>query len=116
MSTNVDGRLGARAWFVQRCIQVLNYRPSNNNATWERYLKSFFGVSFSVLERLNDLLNLQTSIEREHLLWALHFLKVYNCETVSARLWKVTEKTYRQYLHPMIARIGQLELVRSVFG
>lgn len=107
----VDNRLGPQRWFTEKIAQIVGYRPSFHSATWNRHIRSHFGVSFEVIIDVDDLLSIQSSDERTHLLWALFFLKVYNTENVSARFWKVTEKTYRKHLHPMIEKIAGLPLV-----
>ena len=111
MPSNIDNRLGARRWFIHKRSEVMNYWPAYHNETWERCVKSHFRVASEVLFTLDHSLNLQSAENREHLLWALNFLKVYNSETVSARFWNVSEKTYRKYLHPMIDRIAGASLV-----
>src|SRR4051812_8623543 len=107
----IDQRLGPRRWFTDRFAQIFNYAPNLHGPTWERLVKSHFGASLDVVLALNNHLNLHSPGDREHLLWALHFLTVYNSENVSARFWKVTEKTYRKYLRPVVNQIAALTLV-----
>jgi len=108
---SVDGRFGPERWFTERCAEVMRCRSSPATHTFQRCIKACFGTSLQVITKLDRLLENESPSEREHLLWALHMLKVYNSEYVSASLWNVTPKTYRKWVHSMITRIADLDLV-----
>lgn len=74
-------------------------------------MKSFFGVSLDVILEIDKILLLHSQ-KREHLLWALHFLKNYDTESVACSRWGVTEKTYRKHVMQMVHNIAEMDLVR----
>ncbi len=71
-----------------------------------RHFRQFFGTSVSVVLTLWELLErdslLPAKSRPKHLLWALHFLKVYpkqspGCSTVGASNGAVDPKTHRKW-------------------
>lgn len=82
-----------------------------------RRFRAFFGASPRVCAalwtRILPLLDAEATVgaERRHLLWALHFLKVYDVEEVSARLFSVTEKTFRRRVREMVGFLARADMV-----
>ena len=55
-------------------------------------------------------------IKLVHLLWALHFLKVYVTEDVSANFFEVTRTTYRKWVWKVLGCLYQyLNVVSDEF-
>jgi hypothetical protein len=88
------------------------------NTTWNRRFRAAFGVSFGVLLVLWNLLDPEgaeskPAYRREHLLWALYFLKTYTTEVISATLFGTSDKTWRKWVTIVVTDISNLQLVRT---
>ncbi len=87
--------------------------------TEARYFREFFGTRTSVLvvKKTWELLErdslLPESGRPKHLLWALHFMKVYpkqspGCSTVGASTGAVDPKTHRRWVWAFIDAVANL--------
>ena len=101
-----------RLWFTNRACDLMNIRNASNT-TWSRAFKAHFGVSIQVLLHIWQALNEAgpAAFEREHLLWAMFFLKVYASEATSCSLFGVTPKTWRKWVCVVVTSISELECV-----
>ena len=61
----------------------------------EKRFKSFFGCSIRTCITIFDSMT-NPKFTRQHLLWALYFMKVYNVEMVSAEAWKVDTRKFAE--------------------
>jgi hypothetical protein len=87
-------------------------------ATMEtRHFREFFGTSVLVVERVWDLLDRDSLLPEggrpKHLLWALHFMKVYpkqspGCLAVGASVGTVDPKTHRKWVWAFIDAVANL--------
>lgn len=74
-----------------------------NLATSLSIFESFFGIEPLICQIIWDLIAPSIRVlelrnfKRVHLLWGLHFLKVYSSEKVMAATFKTTPKTFRRY-------------------
>jgi len=93
-------------------------RPIGSAGTEDRHFRGFFGASPFVVAKLwllmahLDLIPTEGNIK--HLLWTLHFLKVYPrqanvCSTVGGSTGAIDPKTLRKYMWPFIRAITDLE-------
>ena len=60
-------------------------------------------------------LGMTTHYEKKHLLWGLHFLRVYTTERVMAATCRTTPKTFRKWARFSVTQIASLKfrVVRS---
>lgn len=72
-----------------------------------------YGVCPSICERVWNLLHVDSTVHYKpvHLLMGLYFLKVYASESVSCRMFHVTEKTYRKWLWVVVTKLSTLNVV-----
>lgn len=82
-----------------------------------RHFREFFGTSVSIVEQVWELLErdflLPERCNPKHLLWALHFMKVYpkqstGCSAVGASDGAVTPKTHKKWVWAFIEAIADL--------
>jgi hypothetical protein len=85
--------------------------------TETRHFREFFGTSVLVVEKIWELLERYSLLPEggcsKHLLWALHFMKVYpkqspGCLAVSASAGAVNPKTHRKWVWAFINAIANL--------
>jgi hypothetical protein len=83
----------------------------------KRHFREFFGTSVLVIEKIWELLErnslLPEGCHPKHLLWALHFMKVYpkqsqGCSAVGASAGAVDPKTHRKWVWAFIDAIANL--------
>ena len=76
---------------------------------------TFISILWFLLDR-SGWLKYRKTVEARHLLWTLHFLKVYSTERVSAIAVKCDEKTFRETVWFMLKGIAKLDnlLVRTL--
>ena len=98
-------------WFQARLCSL--FGMSARTGSWNGRFRSLFGVSFQCLLSLWDFLqqNGHQHFSKEHVLWALYFLKVYPIETVASCFFGATEKTWRKWVVKVVHAISELELV-----
>ena len=83
------------------------FDEKNITSTDHRFFRSGFGVSPKVCGKIWSEMDVEYhNLSAEHLLWALHFLKVYSTETVLAGTVGVSEKTYRETVFKVIDSIS----------
>ena len=106
---------------VARDIQNRMSRAVGNPKVEARHFYEFFEMSVSVMLMLMDLLDRDSLLPKKsslkHLLWALHFLKVYpkqspGCSTVSASNGAADPKTHRKWVWAFINVIKELMEVK----
>ena len=98
-------------FFFKYGMSCLNKGFDENNilATHHRKFRAGFGVSPKVCSIVwREIDEDYHKLEREHLLWALHFLKVYSTENVLTSVFSVDEKTYRNIIFKVIDSISIL--------
>lgn len=101
-------------------IQNKSGRKIGSEATEDRAFREFFGINHFVATVLWNTLAVNDFIPAEgeikHLLWTLHFMKVYPkqgvvCSIVGGSSGAVDPKTFRKYMWPFIHAIADLEPV-----
>ncbi len=95
------------------------YKTRVGAATMEtRHFREFFGTSVLVLEKVRELLDRDSLLPEggrpKHLLWALHFMKVYpkqspGCSAVGASAGAVDPKTHRKWVWAFIDAVANLD-------
>jgi hypothetical protein len=103
-----------RVWFISRISQLSNSKSSSSETNlWKRRMRSLFGVTLETLLFVWREISPKgpETIEMEHLLMALYFLKVYPTESVACGVFKVQEKTWRIHVKIILQRICDLNLV-----
>lgn len=79
----------------------------------QRRFRAFYGVGpVAVAAICNDL----PTIDREHILMALNFLKLYDTEHVNAGRWRMNEKDLRQINRSTVKAIQSLKEKKVVWG
>lgn len=82
---------------------------------FDRTVRACFGASLSVICSVWILIEQPCSyargMRRRHLLWALHFLKVYDSESASATYFRISRPTWRKWVWEIIGLLNQLDLV-----
>ena len=105
----------AEQFFILRISELGNINPNLvGSSTWERTMKSLFGVSLVVLLQVwTHLANMESenNLHPEHLLMGLYFLEVYPSEAVACGVFWVTPKTWRKWTKIVIEEIASLKLV-----
>ena len=85
--------------------------------TEARHFREFFGTSVLVVEKTWELLERDSLIPEgsrpKHLLWAIHFMKVYpkqspGCSAVGASIGAVDLKTHRKWVWAFIDAVTNL--------
>ena len=104
-------------------IQNRASRPVHAASTEKRHFCEFFGAPIHVIESVWELIKsdflLPESGRPKHLLWALHFMKVYpkqspGCSTVGASAGAVDLKTHQKWVWLFIdALVGLMDVVVS---
>ena len=80
---------------------------NNITSTHHRNFRSGFGVSPRVCSVVWNAMDTEYhQLSREHLLWALHFLKVYSNETNLSATLRTNEKTFRDKVFKVIDSIS----------
>jgi len=77
-----------------------------------------FGCSVDMMAKLWWLIEhkwpeVNDTYERQHLLWALGFLKVYSTEDVQATQWHVDRATFRTHYQPFVWMLSRLDCVSA---
>ena len=103
---------------LARDIQNRNNCRVGTDFIEARHFREFFGTSVSIVKHVwkmleNDFL-LPDGCGPKHLLWALHFMKVYpkqsaGCSTVGASEGAVDPKTHRKWVWAFMDAIAELE-------
>ena len=87
------------------------FRKSSGES-YDKDFRSLFGVGLQVCCQTYRLCeqsnNLPDRCEPKFFLWALMFLKLYDTESVLARMAKTTRKTYRKWVWPVLECIARL--------
>jgi hypothetical protein len=90
----------------------------SNEERHKRQFKALFGTTTVVCQKiwslLEDAMNLPDRARKIHLLFALHFLKLYQTEEVNSINSKVREKTFRKWCKAFVPAIASLEVVSAV--
>jgi hypothetical protein len=91
--------------------QVTAYRMSMHRSfAWsDRKFAAHFGVckqTVLILWLHLQTLELPWTLQMKHLLWSLHFLKVYTSVDVSASFWNVDPKTYSLWVWRVLLLIA----------
>ena len=82
-----------------------------------RHFREFFGTSVLVVEKTWELLERDSLLPEggrpKHLLWALHFMKVYpkqspGCSAIGASAGAVDPKTHRKWVWAFIDAVANL--------
>ena len=103
---------------VGKDIQNKTGRKIGSDVTEDRAFREFFGTNQFVATALWNNLAVRDFIPAEgeikHLLWTLHFMKVYTKQgvvssTVGGSSGAVDPKTFRKYVWPFIHAIADLE-------
>mmetsp|Transcript_7735 Transcript_7735/g.20247 ORF Transcript_7735/g.20247 Transcript_7735/m.20247 type:complete len:123 (-) Transcript_7735:24-392(-) len=95
---------------------VILRRSHNRVDLPDRRFKALFGASATVVATLwiMILTKAQTiGAGPKHLLWALHFLKVYSVEDVSAEVVGTDPKTWRKWVWRMVDLMHGLDIVSN---
>jgi hypothetical protein len=88
--------------------------------TETRHFREFFGTSVLVVEKVWELLERDSLLPEgghpKHLLWALHFMKVYpkqspGCSAVGASAGAVNPKTHRKWVWAFLDAVANLDYV-----
>lgn len=77
----------------------------------ERKFKAMFGISRDATTFVMYLLGITEPTCVFRLLMTLNFFKVYSTESVASVLFKVSEKTYREWVRHYVLLIADLNLV-----
>jgi hypothetical protein len=87
-----------RSW-IQLAANVVG---AYNHRTW----MSFFGVPVHVFDMLWQSIS-GANFARKHLLWTLHFLKIYPTELVGSRTWQISTVTYTNSIRACVMLLKQ---------
>jgi hypothetical protein len=106
----------AKALLVAIATRVNKTRRGERCRVFHERFEGSFGVrlreSVVVALRLRQLFDVPLDRRNmEYLLWALHFLRRYQLESDMAALFDATEKTIRENMWPMLARLANMEWV-----
>jgi hypothetical protein len=102
---------------LARDIQNRASRHVGTATTEARHFNEFFGTSVLVVEKTWELLKRDSLLPEggrpKHLLWALHFMKVYpkqspGCSAVGALAGAVDPKTHRKWVWAFIDAVTNL--------
>ena len=102
---------------LARDIQNRGDCRMGTNQMEARHFREFFGTSVVVVEKVWTLLErdslLPEKCDPKHLLWALHFMKVYpkqssGCSSVGASDGAVDPKTHKKWVWAFIEAIAEL--------
>ncbi len=102
---------------LARDIQNRASRCVGAATTETRHFREFFGTSVLIVEKTWELLERNSLLPEgghpKHLLWALHFMKVYpkqspGCSAVSASAGAVNPKTHRKWVWAFIDAVANL--------
>lgn len=92
------------AYIFQREAGNIMLRHTEDGA--DRDFRALFGVSLDTCISAWDLCvasgRLPLGTQEYHFLWALMFLKLYDTESILARLAGATRKTYRKWVMPIV--------------
>jgi hypothetical protein len=103
---------------LARDIQNRASRPVRAASTETRHFREFFGAPIHVVEIVWELIKRESLLPEggrpKHLLWALHFMKVYpkqspGCSTVGASAGAVDPKTHRKWVWAFIDAVAKLD-------
>jgi hypothetical protein len=103
---------------LAREIQNRASRPVRAASTETRHFREFFGAPIHVVEKVWELIKRESLLPEggrpKHLLWALHFMKVYpkqspGCSTVGASAGAVDPKTHRKWVWAFIDAVANLD-------
>jgi hypothetical protein len=108
---------------LARDIQNRATRHVGAESTEKRHFREFFGAPIHVVEIVWELIKRDSLLPEggrpKHLLWALHFLKVYpkqspGCSAVGASAGAVDPKTHKKWVWLFIdAIVGLMDVVVS---
>jgi len=100
---------------LARDIQNRTSHRVSAATTETRHFREFFGTSVLVIEKTWELLESErySLLPPKHLLWALHFMKVYpkqspGCSAVGASARSIDPKTHRKWVWAIIDAIAEL--------
>jgi hypothetical protein len=103
---------------LAREIQNRESRPVCAASTETRHFREFFGAPTHVVEKVWELIKRESLLPEggrpKHLLWALHFMKVYpkqspGCSTVGTSAGAVDPKTHRKWVWAFIDAVANLD-------
>jgi hypothetical protein len=92
---------------LAREIQNRASRPVRAASMEKRHFREFFGAPIHAVESVWELIKRDSLLpeggRRKHLLWALHFMKVYpkqssGCSTVGASAGAIDPKTHQKWV------------------
>lgn len=94
--------------------KVLMRATGESELVFIRRFKATFGVSVTICASVWQMIkpNLTPDYTEEHLLWALHFLKCYNTESVNRAFAKCDEKTFRKRVWKLVEELSCMNIVR----
>ena len=102
---------------LARGIQNRGARRIGTDLMDARHFREFFGTNVVVVEKVWELLErvslLPDGCDPSHLLWALHFMKVYpkqstGCLAVGASAGAIDPKTHRKWVWAFMDAIAEL--------
>ena len=106
---------------LARDIQNHGARQTGTDRMEARHFREFFGTSIVIVQKIWELLErdslLPDGCDPKHLLWALHFMKVYpkqstGCLAVGASAGAIDPKTHRKWVWKFIDAIAELLYVK----
>jgi hypothetical protein len=102
---------------LARDIQNRGARQTGTDRMEAQHFCEFVGTSLVIVEKLGELLDRESLLpygcDPKHLLWALHFMKVYpkqstGCSAVGASAGAVNPKTHRKWIWAFIEAFAEL--------
>jgi hypothetical protein len=103
----------ALAWDIQN--RVSHHAGAGTAEAWQ--FRRFFGMSMLIVKKVWELLDRDSLLPEgglpKHLIWALHFMKVYpkqspGCSAVGASASAVDPKTHRKWVWAFINAVANL--------
>ena len=95
--------------------QALNKPSLISSRQWESLFHASPAVCAYIWAKLIQQEQLPRGAQPHHLLWCLAFLKVYGTEGQMEALFRITRKTYRQWVWLMMESIYYMDVVSSLF-
>ena len=100
------------------CLTWRHWPGTSRTGRLAGHFREFFGTSVLVVEKTWELLERDSLLPEggrpKHLLWALHFMKVYpkqspGCSAVGASAGAVDPKTHRKWVWAFIDAVANLD-------
>ena len=98
-------RVNQERAFINHGLKLMNRDTMGGRTVFDRRFKAFFGVKPMAVVTVWRLLkkkkwfekNMSTEPNKEHLLWAMRFMKSYSTEEIHAAEVQKNEKTWRKW-------------------